>query len=162
MATTKRRASTSSAVSKNILEQASLSLGNLPEKPKKDVSLREAIQLMQDDIRSALDKGYDHEEVAELLTEQGVEINGPSLKYYLTKYTINRKRGPKAGKPRGTRTKGESSAEIAASDSTEETAAPKRGRRAATKTKAPGRTAAKTADSVEAPKAPSTRGRRKK
>lgn len=132
MATTKRRASTSPAVSKTMLEQASLTLGKLPEKPKHDVSLREAIQLMQEDIRSALDKGYNHEEVASLMTEHGVEINGPSLKYYLTKYTITRKRGANAKSRRGAKTDSgaaEAASETLSPSSGEDAATPKRGSR---------------------------------
>jgi hypothetical protein len=139
MATTNRRASTSSAVSKTMLEQASLTLGKLPEKPKHDVSLREAIQLMQEDIRSALDKGYSHEEVASLMSEHGVEINGPSLKYYLTKYTITRKRS-QAGKPRRSAAKTAPSAEAStpeapAPSSSDKPASKRGGRRAASKAK---------------------------
>jgi hypothetical protein len=136
MATTKRRASSSSAVSKTILEQASLTLGKLPEKPKHDVSLREAIQLMQEDIRAALDKGYSHDEVASLMTEHGVEINGPSLKYYLTKYTITRKRGPQTRKRRGAASdEADAASETTDQASSNGASTSKRGRRSTTRSK---------------------------
>lgn len=84
MATTRKRSPVSTTVPKDTLEQATSALQELPQKPKDIWSLREAIELLQDSITAALDKGYSHDEVAAMLTDRGVEINASSLKYYLS------------------------------------------------------------------------------
>jgi hypothetical protein len=95
MPPTKQRTSTSAAVRKAAIEQAGLSLQELPEKPKDTWSLREAVSLLHDSITTALSRGYSHEEVSALLGEQGVSITASSLKRYLA--TARReKEGPKS------------------------------------------------------------------
>lgn len=96
------RSSTSLNVPKTIVEQATLTLQQLPEKPKEDWSLKEAIALLQEEILAALARGYSHEEVASLLTEKGVEINASSLKYYLTR--LSREKNASAAQPREKKT----------------------------------------------------------
>ncbi|WP_202925161.1 hypothetical protein [Myxacorys almedinensis] len=84
MAATKRRSPTSTLVSKNAITQASSSLQDLPEKPKEIWSLREAINLLKDQITVALDRGYSYTEVSQMLSKTGVEISPSTLKYYLS------------------------------------------------------------------------------
>ncbi|MBW4419471.1 MAG: hypothetical protein KME13_09605 [Myxacorys californica WJT36-NPBG1] len=84
MAATKRRSPTSTLVSKNAISQASTSLQDLPEKPKEIWSLREAINLLKDQITVALDRGYSYTEVSQMLSKTGVEISPSTLKYYLS------------------------------------------------------------------------------
>ena len=84
MAGAKRRSPTATLVSKAAISQASLTLMDLPEKPKEIWSLREAINALQDQIILALDRGYDYAEIAAMLTKQGVEISPSTLKYYLS------------------------------------------------------------------------------
>lgn len=84
MVTTKRRSPTSTLVSKGSIDQAASILEDLPEKPKEIWSLREAIDLLKDQISSALDRGYSYVEVSKMLTEKGVEISPSTLKYYLS------------------------------------------------------------------------------
>lgn len=84
MVTTKRRSPTSTLVSKGAIDQASSVLEELPEKPKEIWSLREAIDLLKDQISAALDRGYSYAEVSKMLTEKGVEISPSTLKYYLS------------------------------------------------------------------------------
>ena len=84
MAGAKRRSPTATLVSKAAISQASLTLIDLPEKPKEIWSLREAINALQDQIILALDRGYDYTEIATMLTKQGVEISPSTLKYYLS------------------------------------------------------------------------------
>lgn len=84
MATSRKRSSGSTPVSKSAIEQATSILKGLPEKTKDTLSLRDAVELLQDSIVDSLSKGYSHEEVAAMLSEKGVTINAPSLKYYLT------------------------------------------------------------------------------
>lgn len=84
MAGAKRRSPTATLVSKAAISQASLTLMDLPDKPKEIWSLREAINALQDQIILALDRGYDYSEISTMLTQQGVEIRPSTLKYYLS------------------------------------------------------------------------------
>ncbi len=84
MAGAKRRSPTATLVSEAAISQASLTLMDLPEKPKEIWSLREAINALQDQIILALDRGYDYSEISTMLTQQGVEIRPSTLKYYLS------------------------------------------------------------------------------
>jgi hypothetical protein len=102
MISTKRRAPSSVSVPKTIVEQANVTLRDLPDKPKEELSLKEAMERMHDYITAALVKGYSLEEVADLLSNEGVDINVPSLKYYVSR--INRQKSaatkPRTKKPR--------------------------------------------------------------
>ncbi|MBD1913045.1 MULTISPECIES: hypothetical protein [unclassified Leptolyngbya] len=80
------------------IQQAGDLLQKLPEKPKENWSLREAIESLEGSIVQALDRGYSHEEVAELLEEKGISISVSSLKRYLAA-----SRKDKGGQPRRTR-----------------------------------------------------------
>jgi ribosomal protein L12E/L44/L45/RPP1/RPP2 len=84
MAGTKRHSPTATLVSKAAISQASLTLMDLPDKPKEIWSLREAINALQDQIILTLDRGYDYSEISTMLTQQGVEIRPSTLKYYLS------------------------------------------------------------------------------
>lgn len=57
-------------------------LEDLPEKTKEELSLREAIEQMQEPIRSALSKGYSYDDIAKMLLEQGIKISALTLKNY--------------------------------------------------------------------------------
>jgi hypothetical protein len=107
MARTTRRTSLSTLVPKTAIEKATFTLQDLPEKPKEELSLKEAVQNMREVISAALSKGYSLEEVAEMLTQQGVDITPPSLKYYLTRGikadaapTTPRAKGRRGGRPK--------------------------------------------------------------
>ena len=84
MVATKRRSPTSTLVSKDSISGASSALQSLPEKPKEIWSLREAINLLKDQITLALDRGYSYGEVSQMLSSKGVEISPSTLKYYLS------------------------------------------------------------------------------
>lgn len=84
MATSRKRSSGSTPISKTAIDQATSVLKDLPEKEKDTLSLRDAVELLHESILDSLSKGYNHEEVAAMLTQKGVPINAPSLKYYLT------------------------------------------------------------------------------
>lgn len=143
MAPRKGRSPVAANVSQQSLELATSVLADLPEKPKTNYSLREAIKQLQGVINTALDRGYSHQEVAEMLGEQGIRISPASLKSYLA--AINRE---VAGTPKRRRTSKKAKAEqveatsAPAPSSVESTpeaeAAPKktRGRRAASPEKA--------------------------
>lgn len=71
------------AVKQASIEGTSAFLESLPEKPKEDLSLREAIDQMRDSVRSALSKGYTYQELAAMLTEKGIKISAFTLKNYV-------------------------------------------------------------------------------
>jgi hypothetical protein len=65
------------------IDHASTFLETLPDKPKEELSLREAVRQLRDQIVGALAKGYSYEELAKVLTEKGIEISPSTLKNYL-------------------------------------------------------------------------------
>lgn len=79
--TTKR--SKASAVKQASIKDTNAFLQSLPEKPKEELSLREAIAQMQDSVRGALAKGYTYQELAAMLTEKGIKISAFTLKNYV-------------------------------------------------------------------------------
>lgn len=101
MTTATRRPSNSTPVTQTAIEQAAQALQSLPDKPKENLSLREAVELMQDSITAALEKGYTYEDVADMLGDQGMKIAPSSLRYYLAR--SKRQTQPKAKAGRRTR-----------------------------------------------------------
>lgn len=83
MAITRKRSSNSASITKNAIAQVSSALGDLPEKPKENLSLRETIGELHDSITVALNRGYSYEEIVDILASQGIEITVASLKRYL-------------------------------------------------------------------------------
>ncbi|GAB4228014.1 MAG: hypothetical protein Kow00121_56810 [Elainellaceae cyanobacterium] len=70
-------------VTKEAIDQVNSILQDLPEKPKEKLSLREAVDQLQDQIKDALAKGYSYEDVAVMLTNQGIKISPSTLKRYV-------------------------------------------------------------------------------
>jgi hypothetical protein len=105
MISTRHRSPSSTTVSKTFIEKVASTLQDLPEKPKEELLLREAMEEMYDDLAAALAKGYSLEEMVAILNDKGIDINIPSLKYYMSR--IGRKRNtataPKARKTRRTK-----------------------------------------------------------
>lgn len=97
MATTKEKSTTrtrkrsSAAVSPTNIEQLKSSLGELPEKQKEHLSLREAIDELFDSISIALDKGYNYDEIAAVMAQHDVETTPSSLKYYVLRLRREKK-----------------------------------------------------------------------
>lgn len=81
MALTKRSRAT--VVKREAVAQASSLLSGLPEKPKDELPLRQAVEQMSESITEALAKGYDYPEVAEMLTNQGIKISATTLRSYV-------------------------------------------------------------------------------
>ncbi|MCU0569106.1 MAG: hypothetical protein MUF49_21210 [Oculatellaceae cyanobacterium Prado106] len=149
MAKMQKRSSSSATVSKSAITDATAALQGLPEKPKENWSLREAVSMLQDSITDALSKGYSYVEVSKMLSQKGVEISASSLKSYLS---AAKRTKPGAAAPRGRR--GRKSIDVLAAATAELEAeapaeAPKRTRRPRA-----------TAAAAEAP-APKRRGRAK-
>ena len=73
---------------KSILEKVE---ARIQPKPKQGMTLREAISKFKPTITKALKRGYTYEEVAAILTEEGISIKGATLKQYLAE-SKNKKR----------------------------------------------------------------------
>jgi len=71
------------AVKQSSIGNTSAFLESLPEKPKEDLSLREAIDQLREPLRAALLRGYTYLELAEMLTEKGIKISAFTLKNYV-------------------------------------------------------------------------------
>jgi hypothetical protein len=164
----RQRSSASVAVTKATIAQATSVLQDLPARPKESWSLREAVNLLQDSITTALDRGYSYEEVTVLLAGKGVDITASSLKRYLATAKKKSDGGAKATtKTRKTRTPKVAAAAPAA---TEEAPKKRRGRGPnkpkvagepkATRTAAARKTTA-ASDTTKVAKVPGTRGRKK-
>lgn len=74
---------------KSILEKVS---ARTPPKPKSGMTLREAIQKSSPMINKALKRGYTYEELAAILTEEGISIKAVTLKQYLAESTKSSRR----------------------------------------------------------------------
>ena len=100
-----KRSPNATLTSKVAIDQATAALQDLPDKPKENVSLREAVDLLQDDIIAALNKGYSYEEMTEVLAKQGISIAPSSLKHYLarSKRQSQPKSAAKTRQPRSTK-----------------------------------------------------------
>lgn len=131
----KQRPPASVAVSKANIDQATLTLQELPPKAKDTWSLREAVTLLQDSITTALDRGYSYEEVSTMLAGKGVNITASSLKRYLanakkqTEGTAKASTGKRGRTPRAPKTEASTDAE-GSTDGTDAEGAPtkRRGR----------------------------------
>ena len=75
-------------------------LGQLKEKPKEELTLRESIYFLRDKLKSALKKGYSYQDLSGILEEQGILISASTLKQYLTDITkepASRRKRSKSG-----------------------------------------------------------------
>lgn len=96
--TTTRRKRVSSNVPQQALASISLTLTDLPEKPKDSWSLREAVEQLQDSITIAMQRGYSYDDIVKVLASSGIHITASSLKRYLS----IAKRATSTAKPRRT------------------------------------------------------------
>lgn len=138
MAPRKGRSPVAANVTQQSLALATSALAELPEKPKTNYSLREAISQLQGVINTALDRGYTHQEIAEMLAGQGIRISPASLKSYLAASNREASATPKRRRTSTKKAKTEeavaaSAAAPSAEGSAEIEAAPKktRGKKAA-------------------------------
>ena len=65
------------------IEHTKTALQALPEKPKEGLSLREAVNRLQEPLRAALNRGYNYEDLAKMLTDRGIKISTATLKNYV-------------------------------------------------------------------------------
>jgi hypothetical protein len=82
MATATSKRPKAASVKHASLEQTGAFLQALPEKPKEEFSLKEAIAQLQAPIQAALAKGYSYQELAAMLAETGIHISAFTLKNY--------------------------------------------------------------------------------
>ncbi len=145
----------SSAVSPTSISSIADSLTTLPEKAKEGYTLREAIAALAEPIRTALERGYSHADIAVILHDHGIPISPGSLKSYLPQKGQPKRR---TRRPRKTETLPAIEAVSEVVSTPEPTPAPveeapkRRGRQPGTKTaaKTPAKTATKTAAKAEA------------
>jgi phage gp29-like protein len=81
MTTGKR--SKAAVLTKEVVEQANICLQNLPEK-KDNRSLEDTLQPFQPQIQAALSQGSSYDDVAVLLSQQGINLSGARLKQYIS------------------------------------------------------------------------------
>jgi len=110
MATLTKQRSRATLVTIEAVEQARQFLSELPDKPKDDLSLKEAIGHMTEAIQAALAKGYSYRELAGMLSQNGMKISEFTLKSYVP-----------VGKRRNSKPKGRRSASTDSSDGVSET-----------------------------------------
>lgn len=66
----------------------------LPTKPKSGMTLREIILKSKAMINKALKRGYTYDEIAAILSEEGISVKGTTLKQYLADSTKSQRRLP--------------------------------------------------------------------
>jgi hypothetical protein len=64
------------------MESAADYLSNLPEKPAQGYSLQEAIETLREPIETALSRRYTFDEIAQILTTEGIKLNATELSQY--------------------------------------------------------------------------------
>lgn len=67
------------------VERLSGGLASLPEKKKSDLSKREVIARMADEIQGAMERGYSLEDIHAYLNDQGFDLNLNTLRTYYGK-----------------------------------------------------------------------------
>jgi hypothetical protein len=82
------------------LESVADKLKNMPAVEKKDteVSKSEAIKMLLSEIILMQERGYSLEQIADTLTDNGVDIKTPTLKSYLQRHKSNLKAGSETKK----------------------------------------------------------------
>lgn len=71
-------------VQRTSLSEAIQFLQKAPEKEQDEYSLRQSILEMRDQIKGVLAKGYNYDEVAQMLAKTGIDIKGTTLRQYVT------------------------------------------------------------------------------
>jgi alanyl-tRNA synthetase len=97
---------------KSILEKVE---ARIQPKPKQGMTLREAISKFKPTITKALKRGYTYEEVAAILTEEGISIKGATLKQYLAE-SKNKKHPSVTASATGTKASNPTAEDSALSD----------------------------------------------
>jgi len=83
MPQTRSRGTRASVVKPEVMGQVAGFLDELPDKPKEQLSLKEAIAQLHEPIQAAFDKGYSYDETANILRDHGIQISAFTLKSYV-------------------------------------------------------------------------------
>ncbi|MBD1848987.1 hypothetical protein H6F87_02995 [Cyanobacteria bacterium FACHB-502] len=78
------RSQTASKIAPDAIAQLTSVFDALLEKPRDTYTLRQAVTLLYAPLQTALSRGYNYEEIAVILAEQGIPISAFSLKRYLS------------------------------------------------------------------------------
>lgn len=70
-------------VKQDVVQQARGFLESLPEKPKDDFSVREAVDHLREELQAALARGYSYQDLAQILNGKGIKITVSTLKNYI-------------------------------------------------------------------------------
>ena len=169
MPSTSRQSPNATLVNQLAIDEAAEALENLPKKTKEKLSLREAVDVLRDQITAALDKGYSYEDIAVMLDKQGIKIAPSSLKHYLARSNrqLKQETGTQTRRKRAVTKPAEAEVEAlsestAVSEPEVEPAPKRRGRRP---TSEPAPTAAKTltrSPAARTKSVPSATGARKR
>jgi len=124
MAGTTSKRSRAASIQKQAIDQVNLSLQELPEKPKDNLSLREAVNQLQDEIRGALAKGYSYDDLAAMFSEKGIDISALTLKRYVSSGRSRAGKTKTAATRTRRKTKDSSPSASDAQSSADETATP--------------------------------------
>jgi len=111
MPQTRSRGTRASVVKPEVMGQVASFLDELPDKPKDQLSLKEAISELLEPIQAAFNKGYTYPEIADILRDHGIQISAFTLKSYVPR---GRKQSSakKATAPRKTRKPAEAASVI--------------------------------------------------
>lgn len=174
MAATLRKRSKTPNVKQTNVDQAMTFLEDLPEKPKEDLSLKEAVDRLRVSLQAALAKGYTYEDLSAMLTQKGIQISASTLKNYVpsgrrqssgktprTRRPRKAQNGETASLPTAPEPEAVVAIEALAAPEAETTEAQPRRRRTATAAKTTRGPKAKTAANSTGPKTPGRRGRKK-
>ncbi|HIK15119.1 MAG TPA: hypothetical protein IGS53_07525 [Leptolyngbyaceae cyanobacterium M33_DOE_097] len=161
MPQTRSRGTRASVVKPEVMGQVAGFLGELPDKPKDQLSLKEAIAELSEQIQSAFDKGYTYPEIAEILHDHGIQISAFTLKSYVPrgrKKTSARKTGTtkKTRKP----TEGVTTVIQEPAQAPAKAAKPKASETPATTRKPAAKAASTTSTTTRKPTSPTTRKRK--
>jgi len=83
MAAPKGKRPKTTLVQTSVIQQVETLLQSLPEKQAEEVSVRGAVHQLQDQLKSALERGYSYDELVRILAEQGISLTASTLKAYL-------------------------------------------------------------------------------
>lgn len=73
---------------KSVLDKVS---ERTPEKPKPGMTLKEVILRSKSVIKQALKRGYTYDEIAVILSEEGIPVKGATIKQYLSESSRTRR-----------------------------------------------------------------------
>jgi hypothetical protein len=75
-------------------------LEKLEEKAKEELSLRESIYFLREQLQSALKKGYSYQDLSKLLEKKEIKVSAATLKQYLTEIEKEKRSRQRRAKPK--------------------------------------------------------------